>query len=510
MREQYLCYKYYHPMEEYILRNEIPVTIVLKADEISGQILVRHVSNGRLELLDDASVLVSVAHLQAEKNADAFLADRIGSMDTAISLVILKMLPESDDPKLSLSEALYRQFKRALITYFLTNTSPPTIEDIMSNMYMPMETTLSPEVIYEIFKEALEMYPSRSSFKFGAVKLRPEFGIAPIIQASDPAFLEELAHFYISMEKQPFGAGMGWSDVSFARTNGILFISLDRGPDLNKILTSQIPTRLGINFGNWVKKQQQALSKAFYSATTTEDVLFDRKQRERGAILPPGPLVPDVETYEDQEAYARAFEEYQDALGKWALENYESVTKVRVEIPPFTWIIDNQYLNCPSISLSIRRGTLQSPPGAFIPGHDQTRLDITTDAIKLGAATPTKAAKREDTIYMKVFPTFHSAFNIAFVWINIPRAAQSVRELVAIALYRTDRPGFEPEPYEPEPKPKKKKKQPEKKRPKTSECAVCSKIGENLKRCGKCQAVSYCSKECQVNDWHDRHSKVCK
>jgi hypothetical protein len=40
----------------------------------------------------------------------------------------------------------------------------------------------------------------------------------------------------------------------------------------------------------------------------------------------------------------------------------------------------------------------------------------------------------------------------------------------------------------------------------TANCQVRSK---KLKKCGRCEGVSYCSKECQMDDW-PRHKEVCK
>ena len=39
-----------------------------------------------------------------------------------------------------------------------------------------------------------------------------------------------------------------------------------------------------------------------------------------------------------------------------------------------------------------------------------------------------------------------------------------------------------------------------------SKCVKCGEAG--AKRCSKCHAVSYCSKECQVADWA-RHRRLC-
>lgn len=39
-------------------------------------------------------------------------------------------------------------------------------------------------------------------------------------------------------------------------------------------------------------------------------------------------------------------------------------------------------------------------------------------------------------------------------------------------------------------------------------CETCNKQGE-WQKCGKCESVFYCSKECQTHDWPD-HKKCCK
>ena len=41
------------------------------------------------------------------------------------------------------------------------------------------------------------------------------------------------------------------------------------------------------------------------------------------------------------------------------------------------------------------------------------------------------------------------------------------------------------------------------------QCTYCKKRCE-LKRCGKCNEVAYCSKECQRTDWTCSHKKVCR
>ena len=51
---------------------------------------------------------------------------------------------------------------------------------------------------------------------------------------------------------------------------------------------------------------------------------------------------------------------------------------------------------------------------------------------------------------------------------------------------------------------------PEKRKNKTKKCHKCKKVYQNMKQCKvcKCHSVSYCGKECQVEDW-PRHSKNC-
>ena len=43
--------------------------------------------------------------------------------------------------------------------------------------------------------------------------------------------------------------------------------------------------------------------------------------------------------------------------------------------------------------------------------------------------------------------------------------------------------------------------------PVTSECNFCSKT-DQLKKCGRCMLVGYCSRECQQKDWKE-HKKIC-
>lgn len=41
-------------------------------------------------------------------------------------------------------------------------------------------------------------------------------------------------------------------------------------------------------------------------------------------------------------------------------------------------------------------------------------------------------------------------------------------------------------------------------------CRFCNKSSKHLKRCIGCLQVSYCSKECQKEDWSQRHQVECK
>ncbi|KAF7870007.1 hypothetical protein EAF04_004791 [Stromatinia cepivora] len=41
-------------------------------------------------------------------------------------------------------------------------------------------------------------------------------------------------------------------------------------------------------------------------------------------------------------------------------------------------------------------------------------------------------------------------------------------------------------------------------------CYSCWDVSSNLNRCGACKRVSYCSKECQIQDWHRNHKTICK
>ena len=41
------------------------------------------------------------------------------------------------------------------------------------------------------------------------------------------------------------------------------------------------------------------------------------------------------------------------------------------------------------------------------------------------------------------------------------------------------------------------------------ECQTCGHENEELKKCGQCKAVYYCSLECQKKDWPN-HNQVCK
>jgi hypothetical protein len=45
--------------------------------------------------------------------------------------------------------------------------------------------------------------------------------------------------------------------------------------------------------------------------------------------------------------------------------------------------------------------------------------------------------------------------------------------------------------------------------PEAPVCDVCGDSHENLKKCGKCRAVRYCSEECQTEDWA-QHKHVCR
>ena len=40
-------------------------------------------------------------------------------------------------------------------------------------------------------------------------------------------------------------------------------------------------------------------------------------------------------------------------------------------------------------------------------------------------------------------------------------------------------------------------------------CATCQKQGTDLKRCGACKAVYYCSVDCQSKDWQ-KHKLTCQ
>ncbi len=42
-----------------------------------------------------------------------------------------------------------------------------------------------------------------------------------------------------------------------------------------------------------------------------------------------------------------------------------------------------------------------------------------------------------------------------------------------------------------------------------SRCFSCKKETSNLKKCGKCKSVSYCSRACQKQDW-STHKQFCK
>jgi hypothetical protein len=45
--------------------------------------------------------------------------------------------------------------------------------------------------------------------------------------------------------------------------------------------------------------------------------------------------------------------------------------------------------------------------------------------------------------------------------------------------------------------------------PDAPECEVCEDSHENLKKCGRCNVVRYCSSECQSEDWPE-HKQVCR
>ncbi len=43
-----------------------------------------------------------------------------------------------------------------------------------------------------------------------------------------------------------------------------------------------------------------------------------------------------------------------------------------------------------------------------------------------------------------------------------------------------------------------------------SHCCVCEIELENEKMCSRCKIVIYCSKYCQLLDWHGGHKDNCK
>jgi hypothetical protein len=45
--------------------------------------------------------------------------------------------------------------------------------------------------------------------------------------------------------------------------------------------------------------------------------------------------------------------------------------------------------------------------------------------------------------------------------------------------------------------------------PDAPECALCEDSHEDLKKCGRCESVRYCSEECQEEDWPE-HKRVCR
>ena len=43
-----------------------------------------------------------------------------------------------------------------------------------------------------------------------------------------------------------------------------------------------------------------------------------------------------------------------------------------------------------------------------------------------------------------------------------------------------------------------------------STCALCHKrLNSDGKKCVKCKSVYYCSKDCQVKDWKNKHKSEC-
>lgn len=46
--------------------------------------------------------------------------------------------------------------------------------------------------------------------------------------------------------------------------------------------------------------------------------------------------------------------------------------------------------------------------------------------------------------------------------------------------------------------------------PPTSWCTRCAAYKGKTSACGKCAAAFYCSKDCQVQDWHEGYKKECK
>ena len=54
------------------------------------------------------------------------------------------------------------------------------------------------------------------------------------------------------------------------------------------------------------------------------------------------------------------------------------------------------------------------------------------------------------------------------------------------------------------------KQQMEDKEPQQMDNPQTESMGLSLKKCGKCMIASYCSRECQVKDWKERHHRWCK
>ena len=41
-------------------------------------------------------------------------------------------------------------------------------------------------------------------------------------------------------------------------------------------------------------------------------------------------------------------------------------------------------------------------------------------------------------------------------------------------------------------------------------CSCCKKPGKSLRSCAKCKTAKYCSKECQTQDWKEKHKLHCQ